>query len=365
MEEKYYVTLSQKNREVMLKPDSTQVVLKRHYKKVMAAVGKHIVDNKNIYFKVTTLAIALLAVIMLVVYTMVNIFPYAIEVDGEAVCYVRGKAEVESTYNKIVKSFVPKGTEMKAVNPDDRLSYERVGLHDVSREEVISSSKAAGKLIELCKNKKSRLKFRIASVKEKVAKYTPEPTYIKGKRMVVGETKVKKKGRKGKQIIATTYMSVNGKVIGQAETGYKVIDEGVPAIVYKGILGLPKGEDWRTYDGKPVFKNGKELVKTAFRYKGAPYRYGGYSLTKGIDCVQFVRQMYAKYGIKLPNNHYGLQHSGVGVSYKKAKKGDIICYGNHVGIYIGNGKMINAVHRGVAVSKVRTYKIKTVRRVVK
>ena len=365
MEEKYYVTLSQKNREVMLKPDSTQVVLKRHYKKVMAAVGKHIVDNKNIYFKVTTLAVALLAAIMLVVYTMINIFPYAIKVDGEPICYVRGKAEVESTYNKVVKSFVPKGTEMKAVKPDDRLSYERIELHIIPREQVISSSRAAGKLIELCKDKNIKLKFRIASVKDKVAKYTPEPNYVKGKNMLVGETRLKIKGRKGKQKISTTYMSVNGRITGKEKTGRVILDEGVPAIVYKGVLGLPKGEDWRTYDGKPVFKNGKELVKTAFRYKGAPYRYGGYSLTKGIDCVQFVRQMYAKYGIKLPNNHYGLQHSGVSVSYKKAKKGDIICYGNHVGIYIGNGKMINAVHRGVAVSKVRTYKIKTVRRVVK
>lgn len=188
---------------------------------------------------------------------------------------------------------------------------------------------------------------------------------MKDKKLLAGQTKVKKKGRAGKQKVTTTYHSINGKVQSQSVTGRIVVDEGKPATVRKGTLGLPKGANWKTFDGDPIYKNGKELVTTAMQYKGAPYRYGGYSLTHGIDCVQFVRQMYSKYGISLPNNHSGLQHSGIGVKYKNAKKGDIICYGNHVGIYIGNGKMINAVRRGVSVSRVKTSRIKAVRRIVK
>ena len=365
MEEHYKVTHKEKNREVMLKADSSQAVIPRTRSKVLTMVSQHIVGKKHVYFKVSAIVAAGILAMMLILYTMANIFPYAIKVNGKTMCYVRGEAGVKHTYNKVIDTYLPKDTELKAVSLGGSFSSERIDISRVKRDQIISASKAADILIEMFEDRDNPLKFTIASVKVQMDKYKPEPKYVKGKNLIVGETKIKKKGRRGKQKVTTTYISVNGKVISKEITGRQVVDEGVPDTVYKGILGLPKGEDWRTYDGDPIYKNGKELVKTAMNYRGAPYKYGGYSLTKGIDCVQFVRQMYAKYGIKLPNGHYGLQHSGVGVKYKNAKKGDIICYGNHVGIYIGNGKMINAVRRGVSISKVKTGRIKAVRRVVK
>lgn len=360
----YYVTLSHKNREVMLRPDATQVRPRRTAKAVKA-VNDHIVRNRRTYIVATAVVGAGIIVLTLILYTLANIFPYAITVNGENVCYVRGKAGVQHTYRAIIKNYIPEDTELKAVNLGDNVSYERVDITIVRGEQIVSAHKAAKMMAAVFEDEENPINIRIASTSTELSKYTPLPKYVKGKDLIVGETKVKKKGKDGKQEVVTTYITENGKIISKSVTARHIVDEGIPSVVYKGILGLPDGEDWKTYDGDPVYKNGKELVKTAMKYRGAPYKYGGYSLTKGIDCVQFVRQMYAKYGISLPNSHYGLQHSGVGVKYKNAKKGDIICYGNHVGIYIGNGKMVNAVKRGVSVSKVKTGKIKAVRRVVK
>ena len=126
----------------------------------------------------------------------------------------------------------------------------------------------------------------------------------------------------------------------------KIIKEANPKVIRKGTLGLPEGEDWKTYDGDPIFSDGDVLIATAQKYLGAPYKYGGYSLTNGIDCVQFIRQMYAKYGIKLPNGKNALKHVGTSVSFANAKPGDIICYSNHYALYMGNNTIIHATSKG-------------------
>lgn len=366
MEEKIVISHRRNNREVILRPEKKglKAIIKRRGG-MQTVVVNRIVDNSRIIIKVSLIAAALLCVIMLMLHTMMNIFPYAIALDGNEICYVRGECGVEQTYNKLFEMYTPEDTEFKAVNIEGRISYERKDITQVDRTEITSAGTAAEALKVAFETAQEPVVVKIASTRTKLVKYTPEPKYVKDKKLLAGETKVKKKGRAGKQKVTTTYHSVNGKIKSHSITGRQIVDNGKPAVVRKGTLGLPEGADWKTFDGDSIFKNGKELSITAKQYLGAPYKYGGYSLAHGIDCVQFVRQMYAKYGISLPNSHRGLQHSGVGVKYKNAKKGDIICYGNHVGIYVGNGKMVNAVHKGVSISRVKPGRIKAVRRVVK
>jgi cell wall-associated NlpC family hydrolase len=68
-------------------------------------------------------------------------------------------------------------------------------------------------------------------------------------------------------------------------------------------------------------------------------------------------QIYAKYGISLP--HHSASQAGYGkrISASKAQPGDLFFYGsssgiNHVGIYIGNGKIVHAANSrsGIKVS---------------
>ena len=109
---------------------------------------------------------------------------------------------------------------------------------------------------------------------------------------------------------------------------------------------------------------GQEVVSYAKQFLGNPYVYGGTSLTKGTDCSGFVRGVYAKFGIYLPRTSYSMRSVGYAVSYSEMMPGDIVCYSGHVGIYAGNGQIVNAIDesRGIGMSSVTYAKIITIRR---
>ena len=97
-----------------------------------------------------------------------------------------------------------------------------------------------------------------------------------------------------------------------------------------------------------------------------PYVAGGTSLTNGADCSGFVMSVYKNFGISLPRSSYSQSTVGRGVSYSEAKPGDIIYYGGHVGIYIGNGQIVHASTQrtGIKITSATYRNIITVRRVV-
>lgn len=112
-------------------------------------------------------------------------------------------------------------------------------------------------------------------------------------------------------------------------------------------------------------KKGSDLVTNASQYVGNPYKWGGLSLTKGIDCSGFVKVLYAQYGVSLPHSSVAMRRVGREVEYKNIRKGDIVCYKGHVGIYAGNGKIVNAIddEHGIGYSSVNYASILTIRRI--
>ena len=112
-------------------------------------------------------------------------------------------------------------------------------------------------------------------------------------------------------------------------------------------------------------QRGKSVVDYAKRFIGNPYVYGGTSLTRGTDCSGFVKGVYAHFGVSLPRTSYAMRKVGYAVSYSEIQPGDIVCYSGHVGIYAGDGKIINAIDesRGIGLSNARYRSIITVRRI--
>jgi cell wall-associated NlpC family hydrolase len=112
--------------------------------------------------------------------------------------------------------------------------------------------------------------------------------------------------------------------------------------------------------------SGNDIVSYASQFVGNPYVYGGNSLTEGIDCSGFVKQIFGHYGISLPRDSYSLRSSGQAVSYENAKAGDIICYAGHVAIYMGNGRIVHASSpsTGICYGNATYRTIITVRRVL-
>ena len=107
------------------------------------------------------------------------------------------------------------------------------------------------------------------------------------------------------------------------------------------------------------------LVDFAKQFIGNPYVWGGTSLTRGTDCSGFVKSVYAHFGVSLPRTSYSMRSVGHAVSFDDIQPGDIVCYSGHVGIYAGNGQIVNAIDEshGIGMSSVKYTKIITIRRI--
>lgn len=111
---------------------------------------------------------------------------------------------------------------------------------------------------------------------------------------------------------------------------------------------------------------GQAIVDYACQFIGNPYVWGGTSLTNGADCSGFVQSVYAHFGISLPRTTWDQENVGTGISYDQALPGDLILYEGHVGIYMGDGQIVNAINpsKGIGVIPATCMSIKTVRRVL-
>lgn len=101
-------------------------------------------------------------------------------------------------------------------------------------------------------------------------------------------------------------------------------------------------------------KIAQQLTRSALRFLGVPYVFGGTSTT-GFDCSGFVQHVFAMLGMSLPRTadaQYDAGRPAVG----GPRPGDLVffdTYGgvSHVGIYLGHGKFVHASSsHGVEVS---------------
>jgi len=115
--------------------------------------------------------------------------------------------------------------------------------------------------------------------------------------------------------------------------------------------------------------SGDQVVADARKYLGVPYVWGGTDPAKGLDCSGLVQQVYKDLGIELPRVSQDQARAGTAVpSLAQAKPGDLVCFGtpaDHIGIYIGNHKMIVAPKAGDVVKVQDVYETpSTIRRIL-
>ena len=123
--------------------------------------------------------------------------------------------------------------------------------------------------------------------------------------------------------------------------------------------------------GKDVSGRRIDMINYAKKFVGYRYKWGGTSLTNGIDCSGFTQAIYRKFGYKIDRESRDQARGGTQISQSKLKPGDLVFYGNnstgyinHVAIYIGNNKIIHASNKrdGIKISSVNYRKpIKCVR----
>lgn len=92
---------------------------------------------------------------------------------------------------------------------------------------------------------------------------------------------------------------------------------------------------------------GSRIVSYAQQFVGNPYRYGGNSLTSGIDCSGFTQQIMAKFGYSISRTSSSQSGDGRAISTSNLRAGDLVFYGDggsidHVALYIGGGQVVHA-----------------------
>jgi len=106
----------------------------------------------------------------------------------------------------------------------------------------------------------------------------------------------------------------------------------------------------------PTGGSAAKLIERARQFIGTPYKWGG-SGPLGFDCSGFTQYLYRELGIDLPRVSAQQAASGPRISLDKLRPGDLVAWDNssrnngadHIAIYIGDGKVIQAPKPGDAV----------------
>jgi cell wall-associated NlpC family hydrolase len=97
-----------------------------------------------------------------------------------------------------------------------------------------------------------------------------------------------------------------------------------------------------------VFEIGRDVVRIARGYLGAPYRLAGRG-PDAFDCSGLVQRSFAAIGVRLPRTSGELARTGRPVAPAEMRPGDLVLFANngrgrvdHVGIFSGRGRFVHA-----------------------
>ena len=164
------------------------------------------------------------------------------------------------------------------------------------------------------------------------------------------------------------YVAKNGKKYSfeLAESFAKQHSGGV-RVTYKNAISTAKNGGWRynygnmfyvmlvqQYTGGAAYgsETFQKLMTEAKKYIGMPYVFGGSTPQTSFDCSGFICWVYTQSGVcNLPRmTAYGIYLRCTPISASQAQPGDLVFFANtydcpepisHIGIYVGNGKMLH------------------------
>jgi peptidoglycan endopeptidase LytE len=170
--------------------------------------------------------------------------------------------------------------------------------------------------------------------------------HMKGNALQIGQIlALQKEPNQGKMPLPTAEQATNA-LSGELE---EEEDDGVSGIVTWAEIERKNKESSAPLDHWSTPEEPKLLVKVAMGFLGAPYRFGGSSVT-GIDCSAFVKKIYQVFDITLPRTAYEQSHVGLRIGRSDLVEGDLLFFNTrralgHVGIYIGNNEFVHASSR--------------------
>ena len=149
------------------------------------------------------------------------------------------------------------------------------------------------------------------------------------------------------------------------DAGY--VDTGYTDTTYTDTTAVDTSTDYTYTPSSDGSVTGQDIANYALQFVGNPYVWGGTDLVNGADCSGFVQSVYGDNGISLSRTTYTQMNEGVEVSYDEMQPGDVINYGYHTAIYLGDNQIVHAADEslGIIVSDNPAFEpIVTIRRFV-
>ncbi|WP_026881348.1 C40 family peptidase [Clostridium akagii] len=110
----------------------------------------------------------------------------------------------------------------------------------------------------------------------------------------------------------------------------------------------------QVHNPTPPVVHGGDIISFVESFIGVPYVWGGES-PSGFDCSGLTQYAYAHIGVNIPRTSEEQFNIGTSVSVSNLQPGDLLFFEKesdgpaHVGMYVGNGLMIQAPHTGANV----------------
>jgi cell wall-associated NlpC family hydrolase len=127
-------------------------------------------------------------------------------------------------------------------------------------------------------------------------------------------------------------------------------------IIEEYFLVAPEDYPAAHYDTAEADRLRQEIIRTAKRFIGVPYKWGGETTVSGFDCSGLTMVVYQLNGLELPRTSVDQWQAGRPVGDREIAAGDLVFFAtrgrnrvSHVGIYLGGEDFLHAPGRGNAI----------------